>query len=169
MPVHDDFYDLFSAATDRPVVFANENGKRPPQRPFITLQLEVGQPQPVHRGRVDDDGIRKITSHRPITLQLQCYGADSWSVLEQLQLSLYSDALQELAETLNISLQREPRLQNVPALLDDTKYEPRAILDLEAMYTASTEEDVGYIETVNGTGTTTPGTAPELEFTVTLP
>lgn len=165
----DAFGQLIEAATDRPVIDANENGRRPPERPFITLQVSVGRPLPVHRGRVDGDGMQIISGHRPVSVQLQCFGKRSWDVLDSLQLKLYSDSVSNLAESLNISLQREPRLQDVPALLDGTRYEPRAILDLEAMYTAAIEDDVGFIETVNGTVTTTPGAAPELEFTVTLP
>ncbi|TFL14217.1 hypothetical protein CSC67_08680 [Pusillimonas caeni] len=168
MTMHDDFYTLVDAATSHQVVFANENGKRP-ERPFITLQVSVGAPQPIHRGPVDDDGLQRISAHRPVTVQLQCYGAGSWGVLDELQLKLYTDSMSDLAESLNIALQREPRLQDVPALLDDTKYESRAILDLEAMYTAGIDDDVGYIETVNGTIETTPGIAPELDFTMTLP
>lgn len=168
MAAHEDFLTLFEAATTRPVIFANENGKRP-QRPYVTVQLQLASPLPVHTGPVDGNGQRRLSAHRPVTIQLQCYGDGSWGVLDQMQLTLYTDSLLNLAESLNIGLQREPRLQDVPALLEGTKYEPRAILDIEAMYTGSIEEEVGIIETVNGTGTTTPGTAPELEFTVTLP
>lgn len=169
MSLHDDFLQLVAAATTRPVIFANENGKRPPQRPFVTLQITVGAPQPVHRGPVDDDGVQRISAHRPVSVQLQCYGAGSWDVLDELQLRLYTDSMSELAESLNIALQREPRLQDVPALLDGTRYESRAILELEAMYTAGVDDDVGFIETVNGNITTTPGDGPSLDFTVTLP
>jgi len=168
MAVHDDFYQLISVAVDCEVVLANDNGPRA-SRPFISMQIAVGEPQPVHRGRVDDDGKQPISAHRPVSVQLQCYGDGSWDILDALQLKLYADGMIDLAESLNIAVLRQPRLQDVPALLDGTKYESRAILDIEAMYTAVIEDDVGYIETVNGTVTTTPGAAPEIEFTVTLP
>lgn len=169
MAVHDDFLSLFAAATIRPVIFANENGKRPPQRPYLTLQLEVAAPMPVHTSIVGADGVRRVSAHRPVTVRLQCYGAGSWDVLDQVQLTVYTESMLDLAESLNIALQREPRLQDVPALLDGTRYESRAILELEAMYTAGVDDDVGYIETVNGNITTTPGDGPSLDFTVTLP
>lgn len=151
MSVHNDFWSLFSAATPVPIIHANQNAPRPP-KPYIDMRLTMGVPYPVHHGRVSDDGVRAISSHRDVTVQLQVYGDGSWGIAEGLALSLSKESLIDLSETLNISINDQVRIQDVPMLLDTATYESRAILDLQATYTASVIDDVGFIETVRGEG-----------------
>lgn len=166
---HESFYTLIStAASPLKVIYSDQNGKRP-ARPYITLSVQVGQPGPSHHGQVDDEGVRVISSHRPVSIQLQCYGADSLEILDRLQLVLQRESIQGLSEQLNISTLRPVRLQPVPALLGGVSYEPRAILDLESMYTASITDEVGVIESVEITMDTTPGESPPRPFMTLLP
>lgn len=165
----DDFYTLIStAAAPCLVIYSDQNGKAP-ARPYITLSVQVGRPGPSHHGPVNNDGIRIISSHRPVSIQLQCYGADSLEILDRLQLALQREAIQELSEQLNISTLRPVRLQPVPALVEGVTYEPRAILDLESMYTASIEDNVGVIESVEITMDTSPGESSPRTFMTLLP
>lgn len=151
MSVHHDFWSLFSAATPAPIIHANENGSRPP-KPYIAMRLALGVPHPVHHGRVNGDGIRAISSHRDVSVQLQVYGEGSWDIAESLVLSLSKESLIDMSEMLNISINDQVRIQDVPMLLDTAAYESRAIVDLQATYTASINDEVGYIETVRGEG-----------------
>lgn len=151
MSVHDDFWSLFSAATPVPIIHANQNAPRP-SKPYIDMRLAVGVPYPVHHGRVNDDGMRAISSHRDVSVQLQVYGEGSWDIAESLALSLSKESLIDMSETLNISINDQVRIQDVPMLLDAATYESRAIVDLQATYTAAVIDDVGFIETVRGTG-----------------
>lgn len=149
MSAHDDFWTLFDAATTVPIIFANGNGPRPP-KPYATLQLSVAQPQPAHHGRVNEEGIRPVSAHRSASVQIQVYGEGSWGIAESLAMTLHTDRLQMLAEELNLTINENIRIQDVPMLMDNSTYEPRAILDLQATYTAHIDEDVGFIETVRG-------------------
>ncbi len=166
---HESFYTLIStAAAPLKVIYSDQNGKRP-ARPYITLSVQVGQPGPSHHGPVSDEGVRVVSSHRPVSIQLQCYGADSLEILDRLQLVLQRESIQGLSEQLNISTLRPVRLQPVPALLDGVSYESRAILDLESMYTASITDEVGVIESVEITMDTTPGESPPRPLMTLLP
>lgn len=167
MSAYLDFHALFSAATDREIIPANDNGEKP-AKPFITLRVDTANPQPIHKGRVDDDGIRLLSSHRGASIRLQVYGVGSWEIAERLALSLSKESIQALAEELNLSINERVRIQDVPALMDNATYESRAILDIDASYTASVDDDVGFIETVHGEIDTEPGTVPPQSFIATV-
>lgn len=167
MTVHSDFYTLFDEATPVPIIFANQNGPRPP-KPYITLRLSVASPLPVHTGPTDDAGIRELSAHRAALAQLQVYGPGCWEIAEQLAMSLSKESIQALAETLNITINERVRIQDVPALVDTATYEPRAILDVEASYTTHIDDDVGFIQTVHGEIDTEPGTVPPESFIATV-
>lgn len=161
------FYQLFAAATDKTIIPANDNGPRP-KKPYITLQVRMSSPQPVHRGAIDDEGEQALYSHRSAEIQLQVYGAGSWVVAESLAMKLHSEYLQELSDTLNISIDDQVRIQDVPMLIDTTTYESRAIIDMTGSYTASFDDDVGFIALVNGALDTESDAMPSLPFTVHL-
>jgi|GEM_PF-936122 len=152
MSIKKTFLHHFEALIDpMPMILAPSNGPRP-GTVFATIQVTPGQTLPAHQGRVDQQGVRKLFGPRVVQVQIQCYGSGSWDVLDALAMNLSTQAALESSEAANISILSVERLQSVPALMDNQKYEDRAILDLTAHYIAAIDEDVGFIETVEGSG-----------------
>lgn len=163
--IEDDFMKVLRAATTLRIIPAEDNGPRPTKH-YATFRMTPARPQPVHRGVLLGDK-RVNSSHRPVLIQVQVYGPNSWELAENLSVDLLSDANIDLAaETYNISWNGQPRMQNVPALVDDRTYESRTILELEATYTAERDETLFTIETVQGQTSTPNG--PTIDFEASI-
>lgn len=134
------------------VIGAEGNGPRPAKE-YAAVKAEDLTLFPVHRDEVGDDGSRQLHRHQSFTMQVQIYGKQCLLLADQIVMSLDKDAVLALLEKLDVDLSGEPNIDNVPALLDDLSYEPRAILRIAGQHTLVTTEDVGFIETVNGTAT----------------
>lgn len=159
----DDYMKIVRSVTNLRVIPANDNGPKP-AKPYITARLSVANPQPVHKG-VLLEGKRTNSSHRTGTLQLQVIGPDSWSLAEALSMRLLEESTLDLAEeTYNISWFSQPRLQDVPMLVDDQTYEQRVILEIATSYTMGSLETTGVIEAVEGEFSTSPGTTEPITF-----
>lgn len=164
--MQDDFWSVISmAASPVPVILANGNGPKL-ERPFATLRVTAGLPQPMQRGLLDDDGIQAIEAIRPVTLELQIFGEEASEIASRIFLSLSRDSVQSEAENRNVSVLDEVTIQDVPALVDGVTYEPRALMTIAAAYTATIYDDVGLIETVIGEIGTTPGNYPPTPFEI---
>ena len=150
MTVHSDFWDLFSLATTwRPLIFTNQNAPKPPA-PFASIHLMNADPLPEHIGMIDDLGNRAISQHMPMRAQVQFYGDGSWDEAQRFSLKLSTVAVEAKAEALNIAINSKNQIQDIPALLDGSFYEPRTVFDLDVSYTCSIEEYVSWIEHVRG-------------------
>jgi hypothetical protein len=155
MGAHADFYAYFKALTTTPMIMANQNGPRP-ALPYITLQVDLGNPLPVHIGKIADGGSRALNSHRNARIQLQCFGPDSWEIMEALSMAIHTEAANVLANEKNIAINEQPQLQDIPVLRNATTYEARAVLDIDASYTRAASEIVDYFDKVHGTSDVTP-------------
>lgn len=151
MTAHTDFWDLFSMATTwQPLIYANQNAPKPPL-PFVSMQLTATNPLPVHRGDIDDFGDRDVSAHFPLTAQLQFYGEGCWEEATRTALMLRTVEVQAKAESLNIGINSLNQIQDIPALLDGSFYEPRAVFTADVSYTFTVSEYTSFIETVQGT------------------
>lgn len=153
MSLHDDFYAVLSTAIDVPIIFANQNGKRP-NKPFCTLTVTPTGKLPVHRGNVDDTGHQKLQAASTVEVSVQFFGILAWDMAEETAMRLHSDATISAAELYGVSFEPNHRILDVPELMDGTTYEPRCILELTAGYTMAYSDPVGIIDTVNGEGRT---------------
>ncbi len=160
MGAHADFYAYFKALTTTPMIMANQNGTRP-ALPYITLQVDLANPLPVHIGKIAEGGSRELNSHRNARIQLQCFGPGSWEIMEALSMAVHTEAANVLASEKNIAINDQPQLQDIPVLRDATTYEPRAVLDIDASYTRAASETVDYFDQVHGTSDVTPQVVPQ--------
>lgn len=142
---------LVSRFAGLPVVFANENGPRPP-KPYIQLRVHTAQQFPLHRGAVDDAGEQPVTAHRDASVELQCFGPGAYDALDTLAQRLRMDDALAEAEALDLAVFDIGMVSQLPVLRDASTYEPRAILELGIRYAVTLVQSVGVIEhlTING-------------------
>jgi len=169
MEPHDAIFELVEAAAGGvPVIFANENGRRPAM-PYITLAIRWAQASGAEMGRVRDDGVQAVRQHDDATVELQAYGMAAYDRLDELGLILRHPLYQERAEALGLAVFDVGRLQDLPLLRDVARYERRGVLELGIRYARDFAANVGVIETVQGAFTTSGGATdmPEIPFTAT--
>lgn len=169
MAPEDAIFELIeAAAVDVPVIFANENGDRPPQ-PYIAMAVRWAHASKAEQGVVGDDGAMEVCQHTDATVELQGYGAGAFQGLEGLQLRLQHPLFEDRAEALGLAVFDRGRLENIPVLRDGARYEQRAVLELGVRYATSVSGAAGVIETVAGSGVTSGGLTPpvEIPFSVT--
>ena len=100
-------------------------------------------------GQVDENGISKIASWRKAVVDLQFYcNDDSYRLASRSALLLATESSLTKQVQLDVSLGTRLMLQRVPALLNESQYEDRAIYQFDFYYTESVDDDVGLIETV---------------------
>jgi hypothetical protein len=151
-----------------PVVFAEENGPRPP-KPYIQLRVQTALRFPLHRGAVDDGGQQLVTVHRDAAVELQCFGSGSYDVLDKLGQRLGMEVSLAEAERLDLAVFDVGKLSQVPVLRDQASYEPRAVLELGVRYAVSLADTVGAVEQVMLHGAVTGGATGTVPVDVTAP
>lgn len=147
MTILDNFHQLMSSCVSETMIWANGNGPRPKQA-FCTLEITPSTPLPVHRGHVDEQGLRLTQASRIVEVQVQFFGDEALSRADSFSMRLWTEGAQDLSEALDIGILSVDRIQQLPSLRDDAQYEDRAIVDLTCHYLGSVEEFVSYIETV---------------------
>lgn len=162
MNLEEKLFEFFNATFSQvgmPLVFAYENGLRP-QKDYVTLYAKGSEFLPVHTGAVDDNGRRKLAWHQTFELQLQLYGKNCMVLADAVAALLDTDECILRADALGLAWHSNPKIDNVPALLDNLSYEPRALWRITGQHTLEMDENVGFIATVNGTSTITGGIQP---------
>lgn len=142
---------LFAPA---PLIFANENGPRPVVQ-YVTLRIEGAHKMPEHHGPAVElgpapaFGERANDAHRTGSVELQCFGAGSFDVLDIALQRLSEEATTDATNAREIAFGMSSDLRNEPAFRDGLSYEPRAIATIPFAYTRRTIEAMPFIETVN--------------------
>ena len=137
-----------------PVVFRDENGKRP-AKPYIALKVTAARRARVHLGRLNEDGRQEVSAHREAGVELQYFGADAFAALDDLSLRLSFPGTVDFANSLDLAVFEVGDVQDIPVPRDNARFEPRAVLDIRVRYTGTLIDDVGIIETVEISGTVT--------------
>lgn len=164
--IEDTIYELINEATPVEVIIAGDNGPRP-EKPYLMIYVSPqASTQDVHRGTTSEDGEQSISALLLGRVQVQAYGPGAWGVCEALLLSLKREDMLNEAERVNVSWIETPTLQNIPTLMDDHTYETRAILEIDFNYVSDMIDQVGVIETVEGTATMEPGDTRPFSITV---
>lgn len=121
---------------------------------------------------VDYQGNRGVSSWRRATISLQFFcGPDSINIASQLATALAFDSSLDKQNELDVSIGTRLFLQRVPALLNESQWEDRAIYQFDFYYTERLTENVGFIVTVivEGTyGQTSNSNSSELTETCTI-
>lgn len=105
---------------------------------------------------IDENGLQDIGSWRRATVSLQFYcGPNSVNIASQSSLRLSSNRSVEKQVALDVAIGNRLMLQRVPALLNNSQFEDRAIFQFDFYYTDHYKDDVGIIEAVEVDGTFT--------------
>jgi len=132
------------------VIWSYQNSARV-NKPYITLNYSSDD-LPDHEwysNKVDYRGIRVMGSWRKAIVDLQVYAAqDSLRLANRLSMLLATEASLSKQYSLDVSIGNRLMLQRVPALLNNSQYEDRAIYHFDFYYTETYDEDVGFIATV---------------------
>lgn len=153
MAARDPFYTLLRPLVpgNVPIIWANQDGARPAGL-YVTLRFDgIVRRAPAQVGMQDAVGIRAVSAHRSGNLELQAFGTGAYDLLDVLGTQLAHDTALVQAEQLNITIGPMGNVTDEPALRDNHQWEPRAIASLPFAYTASTPEELSWIETVTGT------------------
>lgn len=115
----------------------------------------TGLPDHEIYGEVDENGIRVNSSWRRATVELQFYCGqnDSFRFASKAVSLLANNASVDKQWLLDVSIGHRLMLQHVPALMNESQWEDRAIYQFEFYYTENLPDDVGLIETVIVDGT----------------
>lgn len=130
-----------------PPIFYNENSPRP-SLPYVTLYLQsliaIGEDYTTSPDAFGDSG---LLGDREFTLQIQCYGGDPITILENMRTSLQKQTVLDTLRTDGIVFVNHFPITDITALLD-TEFEARASMDV-LFRIAQTDTDIsGNIETV---------------------
>ena len=141
------------------VIWSYQNAARIP-KPYITLNYSASD-LPDHdwySNEIDLSGFRTIGSWRRATVDLQVYcSQDSMRLASKLSMLLSTEKSLDKQVELDVSIGNRLFLARVPALLNNSQYEDRAVYHFDFLYTESMREDVGFIATVEIEGDYTGG------------
>jgi hypothetical protein len=102
---------------------------------------------------IDANGIQVIGSWRRATVSLQFYcGPNSDRLASQVALMLGGSSSVDKQTQLDVAIGNRLMLQRMPALLNNSQYEDRAIYQFDFYYTDRYNDNVGLIEVVEVTG-----------------
>jgi hypothetical protein len=137
------------------VIWSYQNAARV-NKPYITLNYSLDD-LPDHDWQsnvVDISGLRAMGSWRKAVVDLQVYAAqDSMRIANKLSMLLSTDASLDKQMQLDVAIGNRLFLARVPALLNESQYEDRAVYHFDFTYTESMMENVGFIATVEIEGT----------------
>lgn len=141
-------WQVIDAVIDKPVIWAYQNGIKEPPQPYITLHvLGADVKQPVHKSVLDADGNRIIEAHRTAWVQIDCYGANSAYLLEEIELRLHSIAALDLCDQLNVSFASFDDIKQVPVpQRERTLYQERSVMRCNFNYTSMVADTLPIIE-----------------------
>jgi hypothetical protein len=138
-----------------PVIWSYQNAARI-KKPYIALNY-TSDDLPDHdwfSNIVDYQGFRIMGTWRKAVVDLQVYASeDSMRLANKLAMLLATESSLDKQQQLDVAIGNRLFFARVPALLNNSQYEDRAIYHFDFMYTESLREDVGFIATVEIEGT----------------
>jgi len=148
MDAHDAFLTLFQdALAPALLIFDSENGPRP-SGDYATLALRWADIPPAHLGAMTDEDEQVVSAAHTATAELQAFGAVPYAALQRAALRLQGHALLDRAEALGVAVLAVGRLQDLPVLRDDVRFERRGVLEVTVSYTSRIADPVGRIDRV---------------------
>lgn len=143
---------------DIAVIWWGQNAPRA-DKPYITLSYSLSDiPNFDWADQVDAPGWRKFWSWRKAVVDLQVYcGQESFSIANFVAMAFSSEQSLLKQNELNAAIGNRLFLQRVPAQLNNSQWEDRAIYQFDFSYTETFDEWVSWIGAVELTGKTTGG------------
>lgn len=133
--------------TGIPVIFFNSNAPRP-ALPYVTLFLQsLVQIGDDYIPKPDNVGLSEIIGDREFTLNVQVFGGDPITILENLRSSLQKETVLNGLRANNIAFVQHFPINDITELLD-SRFEPRASMDILFRIAQTDSENNGLIETV---------------------
>ncbi len=133
-----------------PIIWSYQNAARI-NKPYIVLDYTTADVPNFDNisNEIDENGIRVRSSWRKIIADMQIYDAhDSMPLANFISMALETEASLAKQWELDCSIGNRLLFQRIPALLNESQYEDRAIYQFDFFYTELFDEDVGLIETV---------------------
>ena len=128
------------------VIFLNENAPRPSQ-PYVTLLLSsLNQIGEDYTPEADLNGLVDMVGDREFTLQIQTYGGDCVTRLENLRNSLQMQTVLDTLRANGIVFVNHFGINNTTELLD-SRFEKRAAMDVLFRMGQDYPDNLGLIET----------------------
>lgn len=129
------------------VVFLNENAPRPAQ-PYATLFLSsLNQVGEDYTPMADSNGLVGMVGDREFTLQIQAYGGDCITRLENLRSSLQMQTVLDGLRANGIVFVHHFGINDTTELLD-SRFEKRAAMDVLFRMGQDYQDNLGLIESV---------------------
>ena len=132
------------------IVWGYQNGPRTEKPYAMVTYTSTRMPDHEIYGQIDDNGIRINSSWRRaiVTIQFYCGQHDSHACASRAASLLATESSINKQCQLDVAIGHRMMLEHVPALLNDSQYEDRAIYQFAFYYTENIPDDVGRIETV---------------------
>lgn len=131
------------------IIWSYQNAARIPKPYLVVNYTTVNLPDHEHYSLPDANGIITNSSWRRATVDLQFYCAkDSYGLASRAASLLATNTSLEKQAELDVSIGHRLFLQRVPALLNESQYEDRAIYQFEFYYTENISDVASLIETV---------------------
>jgi len=135
------------------VVFANQNAPRP-KGPYITIHITaIGQKEFGTIGEPNTDGDAEIVNDQEISVSLQAFGENAYSIMGGLRSSLDKVSVLQSLRAVGLLFIRVLNGVNDMSQTIGTKYEERAGMDLAFRAANVVSDHLGTIESVEGVGT----------------
>jgi hypothetical protein len=143
----DPFWTLLAPiVAPAPLIHADQNGPRPP-KPYATLDIvNAGAAAWLVEHEPGPAGLATFTEHRLVTVEVQFFGQGAQERASALGLRLRLPRHVDRAEALRIGIGVVGGATSLSALLDETQYEDRSVVEFTAHVAADVEDDVGLIE-----------------------
>ncbi|QLB23322.1 phage neck terminator protein [Phocoenobacter skyensis] len=142
-------YKVLEAATSKPLFFAYQSGVKLPPKPYITIHiLSADTSLPSHKQVLGENGERLIESHRQAIVQIDCYGNDSYQILDEFVQQLQTEEVLSICESLNVSISNFGGIQQMPETINSVDWESRSTLTIHFNYVTSVMETLHIIEKV---------------------
>ena len=137
-----------------PIIWSYQNAARLPKQYIMVNYSSVATPEQDEYGPIDKETeTRVLRSHRRATAELQFFcGHESYPLASRASMLLTNNAALEKACQLDVAVGPRTMLHHVPALLNNSQYEDRAILQFDFNYTDTLEEDVTLIDEIRFDG-----------------
>jgi len=135
------------------IVFADQNAPRP-NSPFWTIRVQSHRAigRDYYGQGVTVDGDQQIDGVREATVNVQRIGDDSDIRVADFRDSLSKTTVIDRWKINDIAIYRIGDVKNIPQLLDNKQFEPRASIDLFVRFGSKIMDRVGIIEKLNLTG-----------------
>jgi hypothetical protein len=137
------------------IVWGYQNGPRTEKPYAMVTYTSTRVPDHEIYGQIDDNGVRINSGWRRavVTIQFYCGQMESHSNASRAVSLLATESSIAKQVELDVAIGHRIMLEHVPALLNESQYEDRAIYQFAFYYTENVPDDVGRIETVILDGT----------------